>query len=100
MTQRRLPWIVWTVAVVMLPVALYLTVRNGSFIDDWFFISTAVVMMIGYVTVGALVASRVPGNPIGWLLMTTGVAFLSAAFVDEYATYALYTEPDGLPLNT
>lgn len=97
MTHRRLPWVIWAVAVVMLPVALYFTVRNGSFTDDWFFISTAVVMMIGYVSVGALVASRVPANPVGWLLMTTGVAFLSGAFVEEYSTYALYTQPDGLP---
>ncbi|MEX2420501.1 MAG: hypothetical protein WD670_01650, partial [Actinomycetota bacterium] len=97
MNRRRLPWIIWGVTVVMLPVGLVLTVRNGSFTDDWFFISTYVVMMIGYVTTGALVASRVPGNPVGWLLMTTGVAFLSSAFVSEYAIYTLDTEPDSLP---
>ncbi len=63
MKHRRLPWVIWGVAVVMLPIALYLTVRNGSFTADWLFISLAVVMMIGYVTIGALVASRVPGEP-------------------------------------
>ena len=97
MNRRRLPWVIWGIAVVMLPVTLYLTVRNGSFTDDWLFISLAVVMMIGYVTMGALVASRVPRNPVGWLLMTTGVAFLSAAFFEEYATFALSTEPGSLP---
>ncbi len=100
MNRRRLPWIIWGIAVVMLPITLYLTVRNGSFTDDWLFISLAVVMMIGYVTMGALVASRVPHNPVGWLLMTTGVAFLSAAFFEEYATFALSTEPGGVPFGS
>ena len=100
MKHRRLPWVIWGVAVVMLPIALYLTVRNGSFTADWLFISLAVVMMIGYVTIGALVASRVPANPVGWLLMTTGVAFLSAAFFEEYATFTLSTDPGSLPLGT
>jgi len=47
--------------------------------------------------VGAFVASRLPHNPLGWLLMTTGFSFLLAAGAEEYATYALYTSPGALP---
>ena len=64
---------------------------------DAYFIAIAILMMLGYVTVGAFVASRMPRNPLGWLLMTTGVAFLLAAASDEYATYALFTSPGALP---
>jgi hypothetical protein len=49
------------------------------------------------VSVGAFVASRVPTNPIGWLLMTIGIAFLIGISATEYAVYALFTNPGGLP---
>src|SRR3972149_292216 len=94
---RRLPWVIWGLTVPLLVVILVLTVRNGSFATDAIFIGVAVVMMLGYVTVGALVASRLPGNPIGWLLMTTGVVFLLSAGLEEYVTYALVTSPRDLP---
>ena len=32
-------------------------------------------MMMGYGTIGAFVASRVPGNPLGWLMLVVGVSF-------------------------
>jgi signal transduction histidine kinase len=89
--------VIWGLTVPLLVVILVLTVRNGSFSADAIFIGVAVVMMLGYVSVGALVASRLPGNPIGWLLMTTGVVFLLSAGLEEYVTYALVTAPGDLP---
>jgi hypothetical protein len=76
---------------------LTLSALNHNLTSDAYFITIAILMMLGYVTVGAFVASRLPRNPLGWLLMTTGVAFLLAAASDEYATYALYTSPGALP---
>jgi signal transduction histidine kinase len=83
--------------IVLLGATLTLSDLNHSFTSDAYFIVIAVVMMIGYVTVGAFVASRLPDSPLGWLLMTTGFAFLLAAFSEEYATYTLLTSPGGLP---
>ena len=94
---RRLPWVIWGFAVVLLGVAAGLGVRNGSLSEDPIFTGMAIVMMVGYVTVGAFVASRVPGNPIGWLLMATGTGFLVSVAASEYARYALYTNPGRLP---
>jgi signal transduction histidine kinase len=94
---RRLPWVILGLTFVLLAGTLALGIRNGSLSSDPFFIAIAIVMMLGYVTVGAFVASRVPGNPLGWLLMTTGVAFLLAAGSSEYAAYTLSTSPGGLP---
>ncbi|HEY7661079.1 MAG TPA: sensor histidine kinase [Actinomycetota bacterium] len=95
---RRLAWVIWGCSLVVLAVTLMLTIRNGSVTEDPLFIVIAVALMLGYGTVGALVASRVPRNPIGWLLMTTGVGFLVAAAASEYATYTYHVEPSALPL--
>ncbi|HKH12713.1 MAG TPA: hypothetical protein VKA73_16350, partial [Rubrobacter sp.] len=50
-----------------------------------------------YPTVGALVASRRPENPVGWLLCLYGVAISISYFCAEYAIYALLAEPNSLP---
>jgi signal transduction histidine kinase len=94
---RRLPWVILGLTIVLLGATLTLSNLNHSFTSDAYFIVIAVVMMIGYVTVGAFVASRLPDSPLGWLLMTTGFAFLLAAASEEYATYTLLTSPGGLP---
>jgi len=94
---RRLPWVILGLTIVLLGATLTLSDLIHSFTSDAYFIVIAVVMMIGYVTVGAFVASRLPDSPLGWLLMTTGFAFLLAAASEEYATYTLLTSPGGLP---
>jgi signal transduction histidine kinase len=81
----------------MLGVTLFLTTLNGSFQRDPFFIPVAIAMMLGYDTVGAIVASRNPRNPIGWLMMVIGLGFVLTALADEYATYAYLTNPGALP---
>ena len=89
--NRRLPWVIFGFAVVLLGVSASLGIRNGSLSEDPAFAVLAIVMMVGNVSVGAFVASRVPTNPIGWLLMTIGIG------ATEYAVYGLYTNPGGLP---
>jgi hypothetical protein len=48
-------------------------------------------------TVGAIVASRRPENPVGWLLCLSGVAVGVSTFVSHYAIYALLAQPGSLP---
>ena len=94
---RRLPWVIWSLTVVLLGLSASLGIRNGSLSNDPAFAVLAIVMMVGNVSVGAFVASRVPTNPTGWLLMTIGIGFLIGIGTSEYAVYALYTNPGGLP---
>ncbi len=90
---RRWPWLVWVLTLVLMVVTFSLSAITNSFSEDPFFLSVAMVMIVGYVTIGAVIASRTERNPIGWLLMVIGVGFLLGGFTDEYLRYAL---PRGL----
>ena len=56
-----------------------------------------VLLFMSFATVGALVASRLPGNPIGWIYCALGFFPSFAVASEEYALYALVTQPDYLP---
>jgi len=68
--MKRLPWALWLLTVA---IGVGLT---GAALEDGIvqFISYAVFVLV-FATVGALVASRRPRNPIGWILLSAGVAY-------------------------
>ena len=51
----------------------------------------------GFATVGAFIASRQPGNRIGWIFCCTGLLIATGTFASEYAARALIGRPDSLP---
>jgi len=58
------------------------------------------IVVIAFLVVGALIASHRPRNPIGWIYLVglTFVAFGGSRNVsDQYAIYALVTNPGSLP---
>jgi hypothetical protein len=55
------------------------------------------LLFISFVTVGALIASRRPDNPIGWLFCALGLLGLLVGLSEGYALYSLRTRPDSLP---
>ena len=60
------------------------------------FLPVAVLAVLSFATVGALVASRRPENPIGWILSVVGVAMGFGFFAQGYADYALVVRPGTL----
>jgi CHASE2 domain-containing sensor protein len=48
-------------------------------------------------TVGTIIASRRPENPIGWILCAAGFLWASNTFFGYYAIRALITHPGSLP---
>ncbi len=55
------------------------------------------VVSVSFGFVGALVASRQPRNPTGWLFLFVAVAIGLGGMADEYALYALLTHRGSLP---
>ncbi len=47
------------------------------------------VISLAYPTVGALIASRLPGNLIGWILCAMGLHLAAQHITVAYADYAL-----------
>jgi hypothetical protein len=83
--------VVWAVAAVSLAgfaAAWVLAVRNRDVLDvtsdfgpDRF--------LIAYAVVGAVLASRRPANPVGWLLLGIGLVVACRGLAGEYALHAL-----------
>jgi signal transduction histidine kinase len=59
---------------------------------------TSIVVPIGIAVVGALVASRRPRNPTGWLFLFIAVVGGLQGVEDQYVRFALVTHPSSLPL--
>ncbi len=95
-TRTRAPWIVWGFVVTLLLITLALSFRNGNVKNDELVIAASVVMMLGYLTMGAVVASRTR-NRLGWLMIAVGAGFLVTVLGQETATYGLRTSPGSLP---
>jgi len=94
--RRWVPWIVGAVGGVVLTATLVLMTLNSTLSKDPF---TAVFLVViaSYLAVSAVLCTRLPSNPIGWLLLTVGGGILFSGFCAEYATYALGTSPGSLP---
>ena len=90
----RWPWVIYGVTMTGLAVAVALSILNDTF-DT--FVVIAIMMMLGYGTIGAFLASRVPSNPIGWLMIVISAGFAVVGVTDEYLTYTFITDPGTLP---
>jgi hypothetical protein len=59
--------------------------------------SPSVVAAVVAVTVGAVLASRRPRHPVGWLLLALGLCGTASGVFDGYARYGLLARPGALP---
>jgi hypothetical protein len=57
----------------------------------------AVVSMLGASTVGAVLASRRPRHPVGWLLLALALSLIATAATAQYLVYGLLVRPGALP---
>jgi signal transduction histidine kinase len=99
---RRLPALALGTCAAMAPVTLVLLVLGpGVPVQDDFFGglggASFVVLSLAYATVGALVASRVPGNRIGWIFCVSGLVIGFVPLTWAYADYALHVAGGPLP---
>ena len=94
----RLAWSLWVLVMALTGSSLILLALNlshpGTHVFDWWLGNAMVVVDA---TVGAIVASRRPENPVGWLLCLSGVVVSTSSFASQYAIYALLAQPASLP---
>ena len=102
MSARLVAWSLWALAVGLAAVGLVFLVLNGSTGHANSIGSPAFDALFGLVfllfsTVGALIASRHPRNPIGWLFLLGGVGAELEDALLGWATYTLLEAPGSLP---
>ena len=88
----RLAWCLWLLCVSLISFALlfYFLASQTTPTDTPPALTAFLrVLSLAFPTVGALVASRRPENPIGWIFCGTGVLYGVQAFASGYADYAL-----------
>jgi hypothetical protein len=107
MSARVTAWLAGSLCLMSVALAtasLILTLLNGSTLDDIFLarggppIALIAIIAVSFSVVGALIASQRPENPIGWLFLAAALFYGIAIAGEEYAIYALFTNPGSLPL--
>src|SRR5215207_2524454 len=100
-TAAWLAWSLWAVCVALIGLALLLDFLTHELTYYGFFPDfrgqrpdPALALLTGVLslaspTVGALIASRLPANPIGWLFCGIGLLYTGQRFSIAYADYAL-----------
>jgi signal transduction histidine kinase len=96
MRRRALPWVIGIVASLLLVGVMSLMVRNSTLSNDPF-TGVFLAVIACYLTVSVILCTRLPSNPIGWLLLLVGFGILISGVGAEYATYTLGTSPGALP---
>jgi hypothetical protein len=101
MGGRRASWLAWSACVLSLALTalsflLILLLLHSDTPIYYYWLETSMVA-VGYSTVGAIVASRLPESPIGWLFCAIGLSFAVVHFSAEYAIYALLAPSRSVP---
>ena len=100
MTRSRARWVAWPVGAVSVALsvaAVGLAARNGEGPAELVANHHAIgiVTAIGIAVLGAIIASRKPGNPIGWLMSVAALLLGVFNFNQQYAPLAV---AESLPL--
>src|SRR5215217_4434122 len=99
MSRRTAAWLAWSmcaVCAVLIAFALLIDFLTGGDIplpphvrlDPGLAVLTG-VLSLAYPTVGALIASRLSTNPIGWIFCSVGLLYVVQRFTQAYVDYAL-----------
>ncbi len=106
MMPRASAWLAWSlaglsVAMFLASLPLYVLARAAQVPSTW---STSLtvsglltfVPFLAFPLVGALIASRRPHNPIGWICLADGLLWMFLNLIDYYGVYGL-AKPGSVP---
>ena len=108
MSTRATSWLAWSLAALcvvlfLAAVALHIATLPVRSPSSWGTggISTplwAIVPFLPFPMVGALIASRRPGNPIGWICLAAGITWMLGMVSGSYVLYGLrMVNPGSVP---
>src|SRR5829696_4586096 len=107
MSARVAAWLAWALCLMSMALAaasLILALLNGRTLGEIFLawdggpsIAVLPTWTVSFSVVGTLVASHRPENPIGWIFLAEGFCYGLLSATDQYAIYALLTNPGALP---
>src|ERR671913_2296276 len=92
-TAAWLAWSLWAVCVVLIGLVMLLDFLTLVLDRGQVFAILAGVLSLAFPAVGALIVSRLPTNPIGWIFCGVGLLYAGGRFTEAYATYALRENP-------
>jgi signal transduction histidine kinase len=96
-SARRLAWSLFAVSISLSVGGIVFGVRNDGELAHALIV--ALIAALPFPLIGALIASRFPKNAIGWIFCAVGLLQGLNSATDEYARYALITEPGSFPLS-
>jgi hypothetical protein len=107
MSTRAASWLAWSlaglsVAMFVATVVLFFLTRSVQPPSSWGTAGLSIVLIflvpfLAFPLVGALIASRRPRNPVGWICLAVGNFWMLANLTSGYGTYGLLARPGSVP---
>src|SRR5215211_4757036 len=107
MSARAAFWLAWSlaglsVAMFVATVMLYALTRSVQLPTTWGTGGLSIVFVfllpfLAFPLVGALIASKRPENPIGWICLAIGLFWMLNIMSGGYGIYGLLTSPGSVP---
>jgi hypothetical protein len=100
-SHRAAAWVAWAVCALSLAlttlcfILMALILRLDT--PVYFFWLYLTVIAMGYSVIGAIIASRLPNQPIGWICCAIGFIAAVDHLGGEYAVYAVLARSEALP---
>ncbi len=100
--RRRIHAAAWSLVgltlVVLAATLVFVGLNSGEMTGGRILLyAAAALAVIGYAVIGGLIALRVPGNVIGWLLCLVGLTVAASMFSEQYSLFGLATSPGSVP---
>jgi hypothetical protein len=105
-SRRSAALLAWSLAALSLAmfvasIALYVLARSAQASGTWVTATTISAMLsfallLAFPPIGALIASRRPENPIGWICLADGLLWTILLITNYYSVYGV-TRPGSVP---
>ena len=104
--RTRLAWTLWTMVILGASVVVVFALLPGRAgvagsirgSEEPTLVGAFLIYVLSSSTVGALLAAKRPGNPIGWLLLVSAMAYVAGGLIETYIVDAFFVRPGSVPL--